>query len=60
MATKDNLKILDMDEHLRPTFEKIHSTVLDFCKAFDLTLDLATSDVVMYLENRKGDSICIG
>lgn len=58
--TKDNLKLLDIDEHLRPTFKIIHDTLLDFCKAYELTLDLATSDNVMYLENKSGESMCLG
>jgi len=57
---RNNLKTLDIDEHLRPTFRKIHDTVLDFCKVYNLTLDLATSDNVIWLEDSSGNSICLG
>ena len=59
--TKNNLKLLDMDEHFR---EEIHAVIdknlLDFCKKYSLVLDLATSDVVGYLEDKHGQSVCIG
>ena len=57
---RNNLKTLDIDEHLRPTFRKIHDTLLDFCEVYNLTLDLATSDNVMWLEDSSGNSICLG
>ena len=58
--TKDNLKLLDMDEHLRKAHENRLAEELKFCKAFDLILDLATSDVCMYLEDQQGNSIGLG
>ena len=58
--TKDRLKLLDQDEHLRKTYEKRHINSLLFCDKHNLILDLATSDVVMYLEDKQGNSICLG
>ena len=58
--TKNNLQLLSIDEPLRPTFETLHNTLLDFCKVYGLTLDLATSDNVMYLKDSSDNSICIG
>ena len=58
--SRNNLKTLDIDEHLRPTFRVIWEGVLEFCEFYNLTLDLATSDVVIYLEDSSGNSICLG
>jgi len=55
----DNLKLLDMDEHLRETLTKIHKERIDACKVLNLTLDLATSDVVCYVTNKYKELICI-
>jgi hypothetical protein len=49
-VTKGNLKLLDMDEHLRPTFEVLHKECLAFCKTHGIIMDLATSDVVIYFD----------
>lgn len=48
---KNNLKMLDMDEHLRKTFKRIHSSALEVCKQENCILDCATSDVVIYVQN---------
>jgi hypothetical protein len=58
--TKNNLKLLDMDEHLRKTHENRFKGLLAVCKIYNLTLDLATSDNVVYIEDEFGGSICIG
>jgi ketopantoate reductase len=48
---KNSLKMLDIDEHLRKIFERIHSSALKICKQENCILDCATSDVVMYVQN---------
>ncbi len=59
--TKNNLKLLDMDEHFREEiYASTNKDLLDFCKKYGLVLDLATSDVVGYLEDKHGQSVCIG
>lgn len=45
----ENLEVLDMDEHLIPTYRRIHASALSRCKERNATLDLATSDVCVYL-----------
>ena len=57
---KDNLKLLDMDEHLRDTLTELHKNNIAACKQLDLILDLATSDVVFYVQNCYGESFAIG
>ncbi len=47
---KDSLLLLDMDEHLRETHERRSSLQLEICKETGTIFDLATSDVVLYLE----------
>lgn len=61
MATKNHLKLLDMDEGkgIRKEMEVRHKEILDFCKKYDLTLDCATSDVSMYIEDDLGGIVCI-
>lgn len=58
--TKNNLLLSDTDEHLRGEYVRIHESLLAFCKKYDLTLNLATSDVVVFLEDKHGQSVCIG
>ena len=58
--TKNNFRLLDMDEHLRETRERQHKKLIEACKTLGLTLDAATSDVVYYVENEQRESICIG
>jgi hypothetical protein len=58
--TLNNLKLMDMDEHLRDRHKNIHKNLLVFCEDHNLTLDLATSDVVIYLCDSSGGSICLG
>lgn len=58
--TKNNLKLLDMDEKFRKSLEQMYSHMLEACQILGVTLDLATSDVVLYIENSRGESICIG
>lgn len=58
--TKNNFRLLDMDENDRKVREKQMKKLIETCKVLDLTLDCATSDVVLFVENSKGESICIG
>jgi len=58
--TKDNFKLLDLDENIRDTRTKEVQHLIDACEVLDLILDCATSDVVCYVENKWGESICIG
>lgn len=58
--TKDNLKLLDLDEDIRDTRTKEVQHLIDACKVLNLTLDCATSDVACFVENAEGESICIG
>lgn len=58
--TKNNLKLLDQDEHLRPQMTKAHAGLIEFAQQYDLIVDCATSDVVVYLEDELGDRICLG
>jgi len=57
---KGNLALLDCDEHRRQMYEEIHSNLLAVAKEYNFIVDLATSDVVMYLENAWEESMCIG
>ena len=61
MATKNHLKILDIDEEkgIREKMEKYHTDILKFCRKYDLVLDCATSDNVLYLEDGLGGMVCI-
>lgn len=54
------LKVLKMDKQLIPNFIKIHKELLLFCKEYDLILDLASSDVCIFLEDKHGGSIGLG
>lgn len=58
--TKNNFRLLDMDEGNREIREKRSKKLIEACKILDLTLDAATSDVVFFVENDKGESLCIG
>lgn len=58
--TKNNLKLLDMDEKHRPSFEILHYDLIQVAKKYGFIVDLASSDVVVYLENQYGDYIGIG
>lgn len=61
MAVKNNIELLDMDEVDRKEKEKcIPQSIKDFAKEYDLAIDLATSDVVIYLEDKHGGSVCLG
>ena len=57
---KNNFRLLDMDEGDRKVREKQMKKSIEACKVLNLTLDCATSDVVVFVENNKGKSICIG
>ena len=60
MATKNNIRLLDMDEDKREAREAgIPQDMKDFAKKYDIIIDLATSDVCIYLEDNLGDSICL-
>ena len=56
--TKDHLKLLDMDEQYRELKEDHLKPYINACKLLCLTLDAASSDVVLYIENEWGESIC--
>ena len=56
---KDNLKLLDIDEPIREIHTAAHQELLTVCKKYGLTLDLASSDVVMYIEDKYGNYIGI-
>ncbi len=45
------LRILDADEGQISFFKATHRKVLEVCRETGAILDLATSDVVIYLEN---------
>ena len=49
-----------MDEGDREIREKQYKKLIEACKTLDLTLDAASSDVVFFVENDKGESLCIG
>jgi hypothetical protein len=49
-----NLKMLDMDAHLVPTFQNLHDEALERACERGLILDCATSDVTIYLERPDG------
>lgn len=57
--TKDNLKMLDMDEHLRELRTKHLQELIEVAKKCDLTVDIATSDVVIYVTDKWGGEIAI-
>jgi len=60
VATIDNLKLLDMDEHLRDERTRQLSRLIEACKVLELVLDAASSDVCLYVENTSGESLYIG
>jgi len=60
MATRDNLRLLDLDENLRESYTKTLAHLIAACAVLGLTLDAASSDVVYFVEDDKGNSICIG
>ncbi len=47
-----------MDEQYRELKEAHLKPYIDACKLLGLTLDAASSDVVLYVENEWGESIC--
>lgn len=51
--TKNCLRLLDMDEHRRPAEEKRWAGALRECDKRGCVLDLASSDVCVYLEGAK-------
>lgn len=55
--TRNRLKLLDIDEHLREKTEILHKDALAACAKYDLTLDLATSDVVVYVQGTDNENI---
>jgi hypothetical protein len=57
---KNNFRLLDMDEGDRKVREKQMKKLIEACKVLNLTLNCATSDVVVFVENNKTESICIG
>ena len=57
--TKNNLKLLDMDEELREMLEHLHASHILACRVLGLTPDLATSDIAMFVVNDKNESICL-
>lgn len=57
--TKNNLKLLDCDEHNRNYFERVHADLIAVAKDYDFVVDLATSDVVIYVDNQHGESFAL-
>lgn len=58
--TKDNIKMLDMDEHQREIREAcLPDDIVAFCRKYDLILDIASSDVVIYIQDQNGGEIGI-
>lgn len=60
MSTKAGLRLLDLDEDMRASYEATLGPLIQACKVLGLTLDAASSDVVLFVENEQGESICIG
>jgi hypothetical protein len=50
MLIDNVLRVLDMDRAEVPSFREIHKKALQICKEEGASLDLATSDVALYLE----------
>lgn len=57
---KNNLELLDMDEHLRPKMTTAYAEIISYAQKLGLIVDCATSDVVTYLKDQYGNSVCIG
>ena len=58
--TKDNVKLLDMDEHQREMrIACLQKDIVEFCRKYDLIIDLATSDVVMWIKDHYGGEIAL-
>ena len=60
MSTKAGLRLLDLDEDMRASYEATLGPLIQACKVLGLTLDSASSDVVLFVENEQGESICLG
>ena len=56
---KNNILLLDIDESSREVRENTLQEIVDFCRKHDLILDLATSDVVMFIRDKFGGEITI-
>lgn len=56
---KNNLRLLDMDEHIREAKEKLFEKEIAACKVLDFTLNLATSDISAYVEDNHGQSLVL-
>ena len=57
---KDNIKMMDIDEHQRTMrISLLPEDIVQFCQDYDLTLDIATSDVVIYIQDKWGGEIAI-
>ena len=56
---KDNVKMLDMDEHQRAMRESLISDLVAVARNYGLVVDLATSDNVMYVQDKWGGEIAI-
>ena len=59
---KNNVELLDMDEHQREMRENCGENVKEiiaFCRKYDLICDMASSDVVIYIRDETGAEIGI-
>lgn len=52
---KNNLMIMDMDEHTRKAKEKLFKKEIAACKVLGLNLNIASSDITLFVENNRGD-----
>lgn len=56
---KNNLELRDMDEKYRESQERLLADLLKAARVYGFIVDCATSDTVLYLRNKNGDSIGI-
>jgi hypothetical protein len=57
--TKDNVKMMDMDEDLRDFRTQHIQDLIAVAKRYDLIVDIATSDVCIYVTDKWGGEITI-
>ena len=58
--TKDNVKMLDCDEHTREERVKLlPEGMVQFCQRYNLVVDIASSDVCIYIKDVWGGEVCI-
>lgn len=57
--TKNNFRLMDMDEHTREVKEKRLEKEIAACVVLNLILDAAISDVTLYVENTSGELLAL-